>query len=282
MHEKKFQTAPVQAVTEPSLESNSPTNVPTIEAVNKGLSARQLLVNNDFQIWQRGNSISTSGNKTEYFADMWCSAYASTFSEVGNGMKTSALAHIIQLLPKLETDKKYTFVLSINNIVYKEIFVGGTFKETDKFYYSASRETTEKGNLSLIAIKLNANDILNYADLFEGDIVYPHIKENYDIAYLKCRTKIKLIESQAFPVFEYTNGEVMFKAMYNEIFKGNPTINIKGGGYINTDGNYTSLKPSDFTIVNRYSSLFEFIILPVKNLKLRSITVLYIASNEPL
>lgn len=108
---------------------------------------------------------------------MWCSSYASVFTKVANGMKTSELAHIAQLLPKFEMGKNYTIVLSINNVVYKE---------TDKFYYSLSRETSEKGNLSMIAIKLSANDILNYANLFEGDIAYPHVKENYATALMRC------------------------------------------------------------------------------------------------
>lgn len=51
--QKKFQTAPVQAVTEPSLESNSNVNVPTIKAVNDGLAKH---------IELDGNVISTDKN----------------------------------------------------------------------------------------------------------------------------------------------------------------------------------------------------------------------------
>ena len=189
---KTSPTAPIQAVTETTLESNSNINAPTIKAVVDSLYRPNLLVNGDFQCWQRGENITTSGTKTEYFADMWCSTYTSTFTKVVNGIKTSKLAHIFQLLPKLEMGRKYTIVLSINNIIYKETFTGGTFKENDKFYYSVSRETSEKGNLSMIVIKLSANDILNYADLFEGSIAYPHIEEDYAVALMRCMEYVQV------------------------------------------------------------------------------------------
>ena len=164
-----------------------------------------LLINGDFQSWQRGenisfNDIKTTTNGFKYFADMWCTYFSRgegnnyIFEKVDNGVKitTSRDISISQFFTdKLDSNKYYTFVASINGNIHYMIIKGNESNNSESLQYMNKEDT---GFEHRFIIRVKNNDIVNFVDLFEGYVVYPHKKEDYSIALVRCRRKIKMIE----------------------------------------------------------------------------------------
>lgn len=202
--QKKFQTAPVQAVTEPSLASNSDTNVPTIKAVNDGFARKQLLINNDFQINQRGqNEYIQDVNTVKYYIDMWA-LYTGTNTTV----KITKLKKGIKIECTGEESELFQITSSTNENVACSIKINSISGNVDFAIYSVSDGWTNKvtnlkvGISSFVAegekiervgIRCHGACILEieYIDLFEGNIVYPHVKEDYTIALDRCQGYVR-------------------------------------------------------------------------------------------
>ena len=160
-----------------------------------------LLINGDFQIWQRGESISfndtaTTTNGFKYFADMWCIYFERgvgnnfTLKKVKNGVNVTTNKKISVnqfLMEALDSTKDYTFVVSLNNIIHTLTFKGQETKENEFIKHMSQ---SDSGKYNRLIIYVNNNDVINYANIFEGNIVYPHIKEDYSIALLRSQKKI--------------------------------------------------------------------------------------------
>ena len=196
---KKAQATPVVGVILDSLKSENPRqNAPSIQAVLDNLRPRQLLINGDFQVWQRGTTISlndtdTTTNGFKYFADMWCTYFergsgnSYKFEKVSNGVKVTCSKNISIsqfVVDPLDNTKDYTFVVSINGTVHTLTFKGQETKENE---FIKHMNTTDTASYNRLIINVKNNDIINYADLFEGDIDYPHVKEDKAIALMRCQ-----------------------------------------------------------------------------------------------
>lgn len=149
----------------------------------KGVTARNLLINGDFQVNQRGQSSYTcDGTKRVYGVDMWSFSKSNTFMKVTeNGIKTNA--PISQMFNKLKSGVKYTVVCSIDNVIHTKSIVGGT-------YDTGASQTIMYltfNDVERILITPNGTQTINYVDLFEGEVVYKHQKEDYSIALLRCQ-----------------------------------------------------------------------------------------------
>ena len=181
---------------------------------------RQLIINGDFQCWQRGESISFNDSNTptngfKYFADMWCTYFERgvsnnfTFEKVDNGVKvtTNKLINVNQfLIESLDSTKDYIFIVSINDTIHTLTFKGQETKENEFIKHMNQKDT---GGYNRFIIKVNNNDIINYTNLFEGDIALPHRKEDYAIALLRCRRKVHTIVNGRYKnipsIFTYYN-----------------------------------------------------------------------------
>lgn len=147
------------------------------------LSPPNLLINGDFQVNQRGQSNYTcDGTKRVYGVDMWSFSKADTFMRiVENGIETNA--PISQMFNKLKSGVKYTVVCSIDNVIHTKSIVGGTY-DTDT---SQTIMYLTFNDVERILITPNDTQTINYIDLFEGEIVYKHQKEDYAIALTRCQ-----------------------------------------------------------------------------------------------
>lgn len=241
---KKEHSVPVQAVTESSLKSGSEINVPTIKAVLDGLHHPNLLINGDFQINQRGQNEYSISSGYLYTVDMWC-VYVNSASEnvkvleTENGIKLTSSSKdraLCQKFEPLEIGKKYILIVKVNNTIRKLEFIGGTYIANNQYLsYEIS------GNFEYITIKQNGVDIeVEYADLFESGIVYPHVKEDYAIALDRCMSCLQIYDPVNLGLFkawgENRNSMLigyigMYKKMINK-----PTIMI-GFNKIYSDSN---------------------------------------------
>lgn len=151
---------------------------------------QNLLINGDFQIWQRGESFTIEGDEAfHYTADMWC-VYASTgqaieVNRITDGLQFSGATAIMQRMNPLEVGKNYTFVCRVNDDVKTLPIVGGTYTENNFLRYDKS------GSYEQFQIKSNGITNIASARLWEGNTIYKLIQEDDATALMRCMKKIQ-------------------------------------------------------------------------------------------
>lgn len=161
-----------------------------------------LLVNGDFQINQRGKKEYNFNKQGGYGLDMWQHRQGNYYQALivtpikGGGvhvkLSTGAGAGLRQYLDvdKFKIGQSYTTVIKIDNTEYKGmIILENSFKaiiENDVFALELGFVEENKIAYSLWFKNGNSEYDIWYVDLFEGDIAYPHVKEDYQQALLRC------------------------------------------------------------------------------------------------
>lgn len=207
---------------------------------------RQLLINNDFQVNQRGESSYAEG---EYTIDMW-------FAENGMVGVTNNGIVFTRVWQKLDVlkDSNYVFVYKIHNGDVFHINIlsnNGTYQDEQLKITLLTNETHTK--ITIESISGTQFNRCNYFDLFEGDIAYPHQKEDYAIALLRCRQYLTKGRIFALPYGYKGNNIFYFRQMYlmSIKMKSTPTIN-----YITIDvtniGSLDSSKIKSIPISDEY------------------------------
>lgn len=76
---------------------------------------------------------------------------------------------------------------------------GAIIREFENFDFVISYNSDNQCIQVYIRIGGNKRIHIEYIDLFEGDIVYPHVKEGYDIVLSKCQKKYFKINNMSLP-----------------------------------------------------------------------------------
>lgn len=185
---------------------------------------KQHTINTDFQCWQRGESFDYSNSvlsKNTYFPDMWAMGNGSKnfiISKDDNGCHlelkvANSYLDLRQCVFGLKAGDTVTMSMKITNsgesfTMLQRIGNDGTTNKNinvlkgehiyNLTYTLKDTDIRSDGGFVIYPLLGYANKtfdiIINYVDLFEGDIVYPHIKEDYAIAELKCSKKLKYIQ----------------------------------------------------------------------------------------
>lgn len=159
-----------------------------------------LLINGDFQVWQRGKTLQVNGTggSIKYYIDLWASYtgdWEGTLNKVENGVKintSSANAYLLQNIDHLDLEigTQYIVVASINNTIYKITFKYGI--DTPITEHLSILKTNYDTFVNVRGLK--NNDIVNWVQLNEGLIEYKHIKEDYSIALLRCQRRLLVLK----------------------------------------------------------------------------------------
>ena len=221
---KTSPTAPIQAVTETTLESNSNINAPTIKAVVDNLYRPNLLINGDFQINQRGQKVYESKTAWTYTADMWRiknkngTGLTLTINEDGTitiaNANTIERGYLQQWLGNtlIGTHTLCCYVTSITGIC----FMGNNDEKVLNVGENHLSVNYSDGLTNfLISIMPNSSVTLKYVDLFEEPIAYPHIKEDYATALGKCTRYLQYIHGCVPTTYAYTNCFYLFNTGYS-------------------------------------------------------------------
>lgn len=180
----------------------------------------QLIINNDFQVNQRGQTVYTSN---EYTLDMWYkhkngSGTVGNVEKIDNGIRIVnedyTNVFLNQKISNYYKGKTVTLVgkfnnvvgsaylriskatsIGINNVAYGnvEITEDGIFTTTICIPLDSIDDSYEYLKVQ-IAVKANSSVEVEYIDLFEGTTAYQHKKEEHAIALLKCKRFVKEIE----------------------------------------------------------------------------------------
>ena len=174
---------------------------------------RQLLVNPDFQVNQRGQTSYMNNTSTpKYTLDMWQLAYG-TINVLDNGIKIIPYATQAFLNQKISddlTDKQVTLVLKETN--GEMHILQGVASKTQALSSKSGNVTLSIGyisetNLYKIGTTYDAETFVEYINLFDGDIVYPHVKNKYAYDLMECQRYSKYYNQLNFAItYDYTGG----------------------------------------------------------------------------
>lgn len=271
--EKEFQTAPVNAVTEPSLASGSDVNVPTIKAVLDGLRSKQLLLNNDFQVNQRGKTLYDDFG---YTLDMWY-----FYGVIGNGTTKPKIEVKDKGIKITNTDYNWCSIQQVvqDNLRGKTVTI--CFKVSDlqsnqntqidypmnvrMCYGNTTGEVTSQNSYGIKAvyedgiysatIDIPQNTIHNklklvfmvggsatieYIDLFEGEVAYPHSSQSYIRDFLECQRYLKRIVLNWAGYI--TTGSMQQTFLFETPMISNPTVLVRPGTKVINNVNYSASK----------------------------------------
>lgn len=173
-------------------ESEIPTGFGKIETP---VPPKQLLINNDFQINQRGQTVYDFFNKNAYTLDMW-SVNMLKVSILEDGWikveNTDTNDHSFQQKFGFTRNGTYTVCAEYRNVsngthiwYQDEKGISTTVKQVTNGRNVATFNSNEFTNIAT-ACPAGGSFEIKYIDLFEDDIAYPHVKEDYAIALMRC------------------------------------------------------------------------------------------------
>ena len=174
---------------------------PGYEKVETIIPPIQLLVNTDFQINQRDQSeysLTSSSFEKIYTFDMWVIIASNTttkLSQLDKGVRLENLgsgSSVLSQRTNIEKVSNYTVVINAKNIVGNVIvqiyYMDGGYEDhilkNDINVINVSNKSIRDISPS---IRGQGSVEIEYIDLFEGDIAYPHVKEDYAIALTRCQ-----------------------------------------------------------------------------------------------
>ena len=195
----------------------------------ENIEKQNLLINGDFQVNQRGQSSYTcDGTKRVCGVDMWSFSKSNTFMKVTeNGIETNA--PISQMFNKLKSGVKYTVVCSIDNVIHTKSITGGTYDTgTSQTIMYLTFNDVER-----IVITPNGTQTINYVDLFEGEIVYKHQKEDHAIALTRCLPYVEMKNVNTVGMYNSPTKAIYYVDYCKK--KEIPTIQILSAGSVNGD-----------------------------------------------
>lgn len=217
-----------------------------------------LLVNGDFQINQRGQtSYSNKSLTPAYTLDMWYSIKA-TITKTASGVTVSAnrgqAAHLVQKIPLRNTTK--TLVAKVNGKIYSTVFTGS--KATIRLDSSVGSISTQyvDSTYQQVDFIINSGKTANieYCDLFEGGIAYPHVKEDYGVAYQRCLRFLNILKGASMAIATgYVNSghQVISVLQFATRMENAPTVSLSGTLELTTETGggavIRTLSPSQIT-----------------------------------
>lgn len=229
----------------------------------EGINAKQLLLNSDFQVNQRGLNIYDYANKSGITIDMWLATQMKV-SVLGDNWVRIENAHTANhfFQQKFGFTRKgpHTVSLNVQNIegivsLYyeKEDHGGGNVKVGD--LKNGHNEFTFTASTMLnIAININAGSSveIEYIDLFEGNTAYPHVKNDYGIELMKCQKRYIKLRETATILYRYSDTKVLYNVPFPKMYNNPKLVSIKinttddfGNGMEATYSNLTDLYVED-------------------------------------
>ena len=210
------------------------------EEVEEVYSNPNMLINGDFQIWQRNDrstdeiQIYVNAGKT-YTADRWYINSNSIVeltvmrSEKGPGLMNvsdgGTWVYPTQTLENRLNDTKYTLSCSINNIQQDILVItGGTSSSNSRIEYKVGTSYDE------IIISLKSGETLNWVKLELGEICTPFIPKSYSEELLNCYRYYYKIKKNGYMLGSCVNTNSMYLPVTFpvEMRISNPTLYLSG------------------------------------------------------
>lgn len=302
---KKAQATPVVGVILDSLKSENPRqNAPSIQAVLDNLQPKQLLINPDFQINQRGKAEYNESKNGTYTLDMWRTRQGNYINAIKMIPKSGGGVTII--LPSDGINAGFNQCLPMDESNLGKKFVAVVSKDGKIYDYKVTLATTDVGKYLESGVKLNVTyDNVNkyirfafyfenaslesktfdidYCNLFEGDIVYPHVKKSYQDDLWECMSYIQRIRGVFISQYSTSYESQTFINLKREMIE-TPTI-VEWGldtFYYNSTGNIIINSRKLITESYNPKNVINAILTYEADEVIKRIRIDFIASCEPL
>lgn len=157
-----------------------------------------------------------------------------TLNTVGN----SANGAFGQNIETLEVGKKYTVCINITSLSGTGELSIGTRTDFDNVGHSnrlrqgVNKITfTATGQWLTVCCK-GVLITIEYIDLFEGDIAYPHVKEDYAIALLRCQRFYKIFYNVSVRMLNKNSTYNYYMFILENNMRTNGTVTVSDDSYI--------------------------------------------------
>ena len=193
-----------------------------------------LLINGDFQVWQRGTSfdLQTAG-KFAYTADRWSVATSNSYhiEKAENGGITLACSLYQLLETPLKPNENYVLSACINDTIHTLNIKGGADSSNGLLMY--------KGDASKSYIRISNQDTsvvqtIKWVKLEQGSVVTPFVPRLYADELVMCE---KYYYTQTFAGIPYYSGQYLVQHHKMRI---QPTVTFSYVGALNSSGNWVS------------------------------------------
>lgn len=194
------------------------------------VSNQNLLINGDFQCNQRGQSEYISMlDSTVLTLDMWLVNANSNLkvNKLENGVKLTCTSVTANSLFYERVDfelleKTYTVQAKIDGVIYAHTFKNIQIENKHDLGNGVSLWVSSAEEYQIFGILFTQSKTINveYLDVFEGDIAYPHVKEDKDIALTRCQDYIRQYDNMIFNItYTYSNKKFIVEANYPKMKK---------------------------------------------------------------
>lgn len=239
---KKSQEVPIQGVivNDETMESETDKTL-SINAIKRLTHGNSIIVNGDFQINQRGESEYPSG-AVKYTVDMWrrmgCAVTVEDNGITLNTVGNSANGAYGQKVESLEAGKKYTVCINITSLSGTgEVSIGSrtdfdNVGHSNRLKQGVNKITfTATGKWLTVCCK-GVLITIEYIDLFEGTIAYPHVKEDYAIALLRCQRYFKIFHNISIRMLNRNSAYNYYVFVLENNMRTNGTVTVSTDSYI--------------------------------------------------
>ena len=238
---------------------------------------QNLLINGDFQCNQRGSKIYGADGASAYTVDMW-RAYQVKVQVLNEGVTLTGLSDTEQgyftqfiQLGKLKTTTYTIVAMADDELCVFTVTPGGSAKEKNfgKFKISALTTSVWDNDLNDYNNKLKINICpigtstftLTYVDVFVGDIVYPHMKEDPATALMRSRRYIQKGTTVSPSFYEYVESlgtAYRFAITHEPMAADAPTVEVCNWHYFRANGADVTGTIADLTEVGNSNCLVQF------------------------
>nr|DAG86841.1 MAG TPA: hypothetical protein [Caudoviricetes sp.] len=233
---------------------------------------KQLLINNDFQVWQRGESFDYSNSvlsKNTYFPDMWMLMNKSEnfiISKTENGkgcnieLKTAnSYVDLRQVVYGYKVGDIVTMSVKISNPGEEFIMKmrigndGNTNKNTNilkgehiyELTYTLKDSDFRSDDGFYVCPFLGNSDktfnvVIEYVFLFEGSAIYPQAKKSYMQDFLECQRYFKVLRLNWAGYI--TTGPMQQTFLFEMPMISNPTVLVRPGTTVINNVSYSASK----------------------------------------
>lgn len=217
---------------------------------------QNLLINGDFKINQRGQSSYTADGGT---VDVWIKKYGSTTLTVtGNGVNFSNASSeypggFYQKVKKPESvvGSKFTIVAKINGSIFSKVKTIELSNDSDPINddnFILTVSYLSDGIRVYVEVSPDKSISIEYIDLFEGSIAYPHVVEDYATALMRCERYLEVGQYVCYGHGDYWVEGFTYRTPKADV----PTITIQ----FVADGNGTVQKSFETVSPNSYACPF--------------------------
>lgn len=235
------------------------------------LSNPNLLINEDFQVWQRGTSFDSDGSKRQYTADRWCIwCNANVTRNNGQGLKITIdtvdygglhqhmevpkemyenlINREVTLTTKFAVNRDMNMIIRVGVQDYNFEAKSGDFSTYTCTFKLTEDDFTSDSNsywLQVTPIYCDVNNKfsigdeiqLSYVKLEQGTIATPFVPRTYAEELAMCQRYYQVIETLSPYIYDYPSEiKIAVGVGYGEM-RITPTITYVGSYTYDTSGN---------------------------------------------